>query len=151
MKKQLLSIFAVIIATASLAQVNKPVRWVQSAHKLADRTYEIRLSATINQGWHLYSQNAGADMPAPTLITFTNNPLLTLNGKTKEAGKLITKHEEVLGGVVNYYEKAVDFVQVVKVKGKAKTNLAGKIEFTLCSDRTCLPPAIYAFSVAVGG
>ncbi|WP_276485063.1 protein-disulfide reductase DsbD domain-containing protein [Paraflavitalea pollutisoli] len=149
MKKQLLSLFAVMIATASLAQ--DKVNWVQSARKLADGTFEVHLKATIDAGWHLYSQNAGADMPAPTLISYTKNPLLTLNGKTKEAGKLITKHEDVLDGVVNYYEKTVDFVQVVKVKGSGKTNLAGKIEFTLCNDRTCLPPKTYVFSVGIGG
>lgn len=130
---------------------DQPINWEHSARKVADRTYEIHITATIHNGWHLYSQNAGADMPAPTLISFTQNPLLVWDGKPKEAGRLITKKEPVLGGVVNYYEKTVDFVQLVKVKGRAKTHVAGKVEFTLCNDKRCLPPAEYAFSVPVGG
>lgn len=150
MKKHLLLLVAVISWAFSMAQ-EKEVGWAHNVRKLADRTYEIHITATINTGWHLYSQNAGADMPAPTLITYSKNPLLSLDGKTKEAGKLITKMEHALGSVVNYYEKMVDFVQVVKVKGSAKTNLAGKIEYTLCNDTRCLPPTTYAFSVAIGG
>lgn len=150
MKKHVLFMVAIFSCVISMAQ-EKQVSWAHSTRKLTGKTYEIHITATIDPGWHLYSQNAGVDMPAPTLVSYTKNPLLTLDGKTKEAGKLITKKEEVLGGVVNYYEKSVDFVQVVKVKGSAKTNVAGKIEFTLCNDTRCLPPATYAFSVAIGG
>jgi thiol:disulfide interchange protein DsbD len=45
----------------------------------------------------------------------------------------------------------VDFVQIVKVKGKAKTNLAGKVEYMVCNDKECLPPAETDFSVNIGG
>ena len=45
----------------------------------------------------------------------------------------------------------VDFVQVVKVKGTAKTNLAGKVEFMVCNDEKCLPPAEVDFNVNIGG
>ena len=51
----------------------------------------------------------------------------------------------------NYYEKTVNFVQVVKVKSSAKTNLAGKVEFMVCDDELCLPPAEVEFSVSIGG
>jgi DsbC/DsbD-like thiol-disulfide interchange protein len=51
---------------------------------------------------------------------------------------------------VNYYEKTVDFVQVVKVKGKAKTSLTGKVEFMVCNDEKCLPPSEVPFTINLG-
>lgn len=134
-----------------LAQSTKEVNWEFSSIKLSDKTYEVHLTARINGDWHLYSQNAGVTGPVPTTFTFTKNALLSLDGKTKEIGKVIKKKEEAWGGVVNYYEKTVDFVQVVRVKATAKTNLAGTVEFMVCNDEKCLPPAEMYFSIKVGG
>lgn len=150
MKKYLL--FALAIVGVAVAQAQeKPVSWNFSAKKIADKTYEVHLTANISGDWHIYSQNVGVDGPVPTAFTFTKNPLLVLDGKPKEVGKLIKKKEDVWDGVVNYYEKSVSFVQVVKVRGSAKTNLAGKVEFMVCNDEKCLPPAEVDFSVNIGG
>lgn len=150
MKKYLLLALTVLGFAGAFAQ-EKPVSWTFTAKKIAEKTYEVHLTATITGDWHLYSQNVGVDGPVPTTFSFTKNPLLTLDGKPKELGKLIKKKEDVWDGVVNYYEHNVNFVQVVKVKGAAKTNLAGKVEFMVCNDEKCLPPAEVAFSVNVGG
>jgi hypothetical protein len=150
MKKYLLLTLAVIGFAGAWAQ-EKPVSWTFSAKKIADKTYEVYATANITGDWHLYSQNVGVDGPVPTTLTFNKNPLLTLDGKTKEVGKVIKKKEEVWDGVVNYYEKNVSFVQVVKVRGTAKTNLAGKVEFMVCNDEKCLPPVEVDFSVNIGG
>jgi thiol:disulfide interchange protein DsbD len=87
----------------------------------------------------------------PTGFTFTVNPLFTLEGKVKEVGKMIKKNEEVWGGMVNYYERTVDFVQVVKLKGNVKTSLAGKVEFMVCNNNECLAPSDVSFNVSLGG
>jgi thiol:disulfide interchange protein DsbD len=151
MKKLVLSISFVLAAWAVMAQSTKEVKWEFTAKKLADKIYEVRMSAKINGDWHLYAQNVGVEGPVPTSFTFTKNPLLAFDGKVKEQGKVIKKKEEVWGGVVHYYENTVDFVQVVKIKGSAKTNLAGKVEFMVCNDEKCLPPSEVNFSVNVGG
>lgn len=150
MKKFLLLALAVVGFAGAFAQ-DKPVSWTFSAKKIADKTYEVHLTANITGDWHIYSQNVGVEGPVPTTFTFTKNPLLTVEGKPKEEGKLIKKKEEVWDGVVNYFEKTVSFVQVVKVKGAAKTNLAGKVEYMVCNDEKCLPPAEVSFSVNIGG
>lgn len=151
MKVTLLSLLVTMISAVSFAQSSTQVKWTYSSKKIADKTYEVRVKATVNGDWHIYSQNVGVDGPIPTAFTFTKNPLLVVDGKVKEVGKLITKDEEVWGGKVNYYEKTVEFIQTVKVKGSAKTNLAGKVEYMVCNDEKCLPPSETTFSVAVGG
>ena len=143
MKQFVLSLFMVFTAVAAMAQSSRQVKWDFTAKKISDKTYEVHMTANISGEWHLYAQNVGVDGPVPTTFTFTKNPLLAFDGKIKEQGKVIKKKEEVWGGVVNYYENTVNFVQIVKIKGSAKTNLAGKVEFMVCDDEKCLTPSLY--------
>lgn len=129
----------------SLAQ--SPVKWSYSASKNDNQTYEVKISAAINPGWHLYSQTTPDGGPVATKISFNKNPLLVMDGDTKEVGKMVTKYEEVFGVDTKYYADRVDFVQTVKLKGKAKTNVNGMLQFMVCNDQQCLPPVTLNFSV----
>jgi len=93
----------------------------------------------------------GVEGPVATSFTFNKNPLVILNGKVKEEGKIIKKHEEVWGGNVNFYEKKVEFVQLVQLKSKVKTNVGGTVEFMVCDDKQCLPPSEVNFKIDIGG
>lgn len=149
MKKVILLGFSFFLAAVIKAQLN-PVSWNFSAKKLGTNTYEIRMTATIQNGWHLYSQHQPEDAIAiPTTFTINPNPLLTLNGKIKEMGKIEKFMDKKLGLSANQYSNKVDFVQVVNVKGKAKTNFSGSVEYQTCDDVKCLPPKTVTFNVAL--
>lgn len=150
--KPIFTLLVALIATSTfaLAQSSKQVNWTYTVKKIADKTYEVHMTAAVSGKWHIYSQNAGVEGPLPTGFTFTKNPLLTVEGNPKEVGKMIKKREDVWGGDVNFYEKSVDFVQVVKVKGNVKTSLAGKVSFMVCNDNLCLAPSDVDFSVNIG-
>lgn len=151
-RHSILFLWMLFLAVASHAQTGsaKQTTWIFSAKKIADKKYEVKLTATIAGNFHLYAQNAGVDGPVPTSITFLPNPLLTLAGKPVEKGKKITKVEEVWGGKVNFYEKNITFVQIVTAKTKARTTLNGKVEFMVCNDDVCLPPSEVPFKIAIG-
>jgi hypothetical protein len=149
MKKFLFPVF-IIFSFSAFSQSSKQVKWTYTSKKINDKIYEVHFTASINNNWHLYSQSAG-DGPLSTEFTFTKNPLIALNGKTKESGKIKKVWEEAFKSEVRYYENAVDFVQTVNLKANAKTNLAGKVEFMVCNDHECLPPSQVDFSVKVGG
>jgi len=85
----------------------------------------------------------------PTEIVFKKNPLLTLDGKTKEVGKMLLFKDEKLKISANQYANSVDFVQVVKLKANVKTNVVGSVEFQTCDDKKCLPPKKIDFTVAL--
>jgi thiol:disulfide interchange protein DsbD len=151
MSKIVLFILTVLSGSLAMAQSSKEVNWAYSAKKIADKTYEVHMTATIGGDYHLYAQDAGGDGPIPTSFTFTKSPLFSLDGKVKESGKLVKKFESAWSHDVKYYEKTVDFVQVVKLKSNVKTNLAGKVEFMVCNDHECLPPADVDIKVNIGG
>lgn len=148
MKKILLIVFAVFSVATISAQ--NPVSWSYSSKKIAENQYEIYLVATIQSGWHLYSQDQPKDAIAqPTSFSFTKNPLLNFEGKMKEIGKLEKYKDEVLDVSANQYSNKVTFVQKVKLKGKAKTSVTGNLTFQTCDDKKCLPPKTVNFSIAL--
>jgi Disulphide bond corrector protein DsbC len=151
MKSILLFFVAILTGGLVMAQSSKQVNWIYSAKKVADKTYEVHMTATIGGDFHLYAQDAGGDGPIPTAFTFTKSPLFTLDGAVKEKGQLVKKFESAWNHDVKYYEKTVDFVQIVKLKSNVKTSLAGKVEFMVCNDHECLPPANVDIKVNIGG
>jgi len=151
MKKLFLFCLSVLAGGLVMAQSSKEVSWSYSVKKIADKTYEVHMTATIGGNYHLYAQDAGGEGPIPTSFTFTKSPLLMLDGMVKEKGQLVKKNEAAWGHDVKYYEKSVDFVQVVKLKTNVKTSLAGKVSFMVCNDQQCLPPADVDIKVNIGG
>ena len=151
MKTIILIGLAFLSTGPATAQSNKQVSWVWSAKKIGDRTYEVHMTATIGGDFHLYAQDAGGDGPIATSFTFSKSPLFILDGAVKENGKLVLKYEDAWKHNVRYYERTVDFVQVVKLKSNVKTSLAGKVEFMVCNDHECLPPADIDIKVPIGG
>ena len=151
MNKIVLLIASLLAGTVAMAQSSKEVSWTYSAKRIADKTYEVHMIATIGGDFHLYAQDAGGDGPIPTTFTFSKSPLFTLDGVVKEKGQVVKKFESAWNHDVRYYERTVEFVQVVKLKSNVKTSLAGKVEFMVCNDHECLPPADVDIKVNIGG
>ena len=141
--------FACFTMIAS-AQIANPVSWTFNSKKISDNVYEVQMIATMQNGWHLYSQTQPKDAIAiPTSFSFTNNPLVELDGKIKEMGKLENFTDQELGVSANQYSKMVVFSQKVKLRGKAKSNVGGNVTYQTCDDKKCLPPKTVNFSIAL--
>ena len=149
MKKLFAVTGLVFAAFGTKAQLN-PITWSFSATKISDKTYEVHLKATIQNGWHLYSQKQPDDAIAiPTAFTIRSNPLFKPDGKIKEVGKMEVMKDAALGISANQYSNSVDFVQKIKLKANAKTSFSGSVEYQTCDDKKCLPPKTVNFSVAI--
>lgn len=152
MKKVLLTlVLSTGIFAMVFAQIENPVTWSYSAKKVADKVYELQMTATLSPGWHLYSQNAGEALSDPTSFVFANNPLFKLENKVKETGKLISEYDPTMKGVLKFYKDKVTFTQRVKMKSTAPTVAKGTVTYIVCNDRKCLPPKDVDFSIKLGG
>jgi DsbC/DsbD-like thiol-disulfide interchange protein len=147
MKRLSFSVIALLVTAFSFAQRQNPVSWNYEAIKKSTDTYEIVLTATVEEPWHIYSQNTGKGGPIPTAVVFKPNPLVTKNGKVKELGKLEKVFDKNFNTDVLYFSDKVKFVQLVKVKGGIKTNLSGTIEYMVCDESQCLPPVKKSFDL----
>ncbi len=150
MKKIFFGVVMIMAAVGAKSQMLNPVQWAFTSKKIADKTYEVHLTAIIQNSWHLYSQIQPADaINIPTEILFQKNPLVTLVGKTKESGKLLLFKDERLKISANQYAEKVEFVQKIKLKANVKTNIVGSVEYQTCDDKKCLPPKKLDFTVAL--
>jgi len=141
----------VFLSLSGSTQMQSPVSWTFASKKLSDNNYELQLIASIQAGWHLYSQSQPKDAIAqPTNFMFSKNPLVIMEGKVKEVGKLEKFKDQKLDISAFQYSNKVVFVQKIKVKAKVKTNVSGKLEFQTCDDKKCLPPKTVNFSIALG-
>jgi DsbC/DsbD-like thiol-disulfide interchange protein len=148
--KRMVALFVFVsFSTISFSQVKTPVKWNFSSKKIGASTYELHLTATLDHGWHTYSQTTPDGGPIATSIAFTQNPLVLIQGQSKEVGKMEQRHEDLFGVDVKQFSNKVDFVQTVKLKGKVKTSLNGTVEYMTCNDHECLPPTKEKFSVAL--
>jgi hypothetical protein len=148
MKKIFLLLLTISLGLFAAAQ--NPVSWAFSSKKIKDGVYELQFSASIQGGWHLYSQKQPSDAIAqPTAFTFNKNPLINWEGKVKEIGNLEKYHDKTLDVSANQFSNKVVFVQVVKLKAKAKTAVSGSVEYQTCNDEKCLPPKTIPFTIAL--
>lgn len=145
--KSILTLLGLLVGSLAFAQDH--VKWSYAAKKISEGTYEVHITANVAAPWHLYSQSSPEDAATPTKFTFKKNPLTTLQGTPKEVGNLISKYESSFKTTVKYYEDKVTFVQLVKVKGKVKTTVAGSVDFMICNEHECIPGDTVDFTVAL--
>ena len=150
MKKNIPIAILLLCSNFLFAQIQNPVTWSTNSKKIDGKTYEVHVTAKIDKGWHIYSQTTAEGGPIPTSFTFTKNPLVIVEGKVKEIGKLEKHIEPLFQNIeVKQFSNNVDFVQTVKLKAPVKTSVDVAVEFEVCNDKQCMPPTTKKFSVAL--
>ena len=147
MKKLLFMAIAILFGTQLHAQILTPVTWSYGFKKLGKGEAMVFMKATIEDGWHLYSQTVKDGGPVKTTFTFPASKNYTLIGKTIEPTP-ITRNEKVFNMDVSFFEHSVIFQQKIKLKMAAAT-VKGSLEYMTCNDKQCLPPTTIEFSVNV--
>lgn len=130
------------------AQILAPVHWSYAAKRLSATEAVVFVKATIDDGWHVYSQNVKDGGPVKTTFKFEPSNTYTLIGKTIEPAP-VKRMEKAFGMEVSFFEKSVIFQQKVKLAGKGKVVVKGSLEYMTCNDQKCLPPEDIEFSVEV--
>lgn len=148
MKKTTLILALVFFsAVGAFAQLENPVTWSYAAKKTSKTEAVLFIKATVEDGWHLYSQNVKPGGPSKTVITFAPSKEYTLVGKPTEPTP-ITKYEKVFRMDIAYFQDEVVFQQKIKLN-KPMSSVKGKVEFMVCNDKQCLPPTEIAFTIPV--
>jgi hypothetical protein len=148
MKKCITSAVILLLFTVTTrAQILTPVHWSYGAKKISKNEAVIFIKATIDDGWHVYSQYVKDGGPIKTMFTFTASSDYTLEGKTIEPTP-ITRNEPVFKMDVSFFEHEVVFQQKIKLK-TGQATVKGTLEYMTCNDHQCLPPDDIDFSVPV--
>ncbi len=149
MKKIILSLLVVFASLIVNAQIEKPVTWAFTAKKISAMEYELHMTASMQNKWHIYSQEIKGDGPVPTSINFDKNPLVKLVGNVAELGKVVKEYSKVFSMNLSYFANKVDFVQKITLKSVLNTIAKGKVTFMTCNDEKCLAPTTIPFSIKI--
>ena len=145
MKKSLLTLFAILLATLANAQIS----FTPSMKQTAPDEITIYFTGTIDNGWHVY---APTESNGPIPATFNIDKIegakpvgqLTAN---KAATK---KYEDMFGAEVSFYEHSVTFSQKVKLTGPTY-KIEGYLQYGACDDQSCMPPTSVDFKYSGKG
>ena len=100
------------------------------------------MTASIAEGWHLYSQFISNDIgPIPTSFNFTENEFVSISGKVSEP-KAIQEYDENFEATLDFFKEKVTFTQ--KALAKQTT-----VEYMVCNETMCLPPIDQKFTVEI--
>ena len=150
MKKILLFLSLIILSVSSFSQIHDPVKWSTSVEKVSDTEYDLIVQATVEEGWHLYSQNVPEDGPIPTTFSFEKSEDYELVGSTsEEEGHTI--FDVVFEMEIKYFENNATFKQRIKTSAENAVKIAGEVEFMVCDDTSCLPPTFVDLNFQIQG
>ncbi|MFC2110725.1 protein-disulfide reductase DsbD family protein [Bacteroidota bacterium] len=137
--KKLILILALAISTFSYSQIEDPVKWSTSVEKVSETEYKLISKASIEAGWHLYSQTVPEDGPISTTFTYddANGAFKIIGNTSEEEGHIVD--DPVFQMKIKYFENRAIFEQKIEVLGD-KTTIEGFVEFMVCDDEKCLPP-----------
>lgn len=148
-KKLLLSLIALVLALNISAQIYEPVKWTQKIKTTSPTTADVIVTATIDEGWHLYGLVIPDDGPRATAITFDKLENAKKIGVIQTKSKLITSFDANFNMELNWYVNEAVFVQKISFTDASKVKLKGNIEFMVCNDESCLPPSTVAFAIGI--
>lgn len=145
MKKIFCSIFILFLAIASYAQIQEPVKFKTELKNVSATEAEIVFTASIEQGWHVYSTDLGDG--GPISATFNTDKLVGAEvvGKLRPVGKEVASFDKLFEMNVRYFEHSAQFVQKLKLTG-GDYQIVGYLEYGACNDENCLPPTQVEFS-----
>ena len=149
MKK--LIIFFTALTFFSSAQIFEPVKWDFSQKQISENTIELTFKATIDDGWYVYSQDAG-DGPVSTEFTFINNDEnYAISNDWVQEGVPIEEFDPNFDAVLKYFKKEALFTLDINVMSTDDFVLKGDVYFMTCDSTQCLPPEALEFSFEIDG
>ncbi|MFA6945326.1 MAG: cytochrome c biogenesis protein CcdA [Pedobacter sp.] len=153
--KKLFGVVFLFLSLASWAQfpdpnakIYDPVKWNFSSEKINDKESNLIITAKIEKGWHVYSQFIEEGGPIPTSFKFKPSSDYKLTGKVTESPKAITAFDKNFNMQIAWHKDQVIFKQKVSLL-VPKTSISGTLEFMVCNDERCLPPAEVEFTIAL--
>ncbi|CAM1334731.1 Cytochrome C biogenesis protein [Tenacibaculum aestuariivivum] len=137
-----------LVCLISYGQIHNPVKWTTIVERISDYESELIAIATLDDEWHIYSQEIGEGGPIPTLFSFAGDKRYLKKGNTKEEEGYIID-DEIFNMRIKYFDNKAVFKQRVRLKTNEKFVIKGTVEFMVCSNETCLPPKEVDLSFAI--
>ncbi len=138
----------VVAATAAEA----PVLWsasLEPARLAPGASGVIRLEASIDLGWHIYSLTQPKTGPLASTVELVESNVLSKSGAVRQS-PFERKHDAMFNADVELFERHADFDIPVRVAAAAQPGryeAKVKVSWQACSARICMMPASRTLTV----
>lgn len=150
MKRIILNLILLTLFTGiSFSQVYSPVSWAHTVKKTGDNEYIITFHASIEQGWHMYGLKPVEDGPRATSINFNDSSTISKMEESESSRKPHVKYDPNFQAEIELFDGEINFTKKIEIS--KTTSLEGYVEYMVCNDMTCLPPATYDFEIELKG
>ncbi len=136
MKKLLIISLTLFASVSSFAQVQKSVKWNYHVEQKGKNEALLVMTATIDEGWHIYSQFTPDGGPLPTMFSFDSSACYTIEGKVSEP-----KAQEDFDSTFDMKVLTLDGNPSFSVKIKLSDDscvITGRVEGQVCKDMCIL-------------
>jgi thiol:disulfide interchange protein DsbD len=122
-----------------------PVHWTAKAPAAAVRAgeiFEVKLDATLDGEWHLYSATQPPGGPIPTRFSLLTGAPFALSFAVKQTAPKTT-FDQNFGIQTEFFSESAEFWVPIKVAEEAKAgnyDLTVQAVYQVCNDQMCLPP-----------
>jgi thiol:disulfide interchange protein len=119
---------------ASLALAQNPVTWTTQAKQIDSLTYDVVITATLEEKWHLYATEMPEDGPLPTEFTFQDTtPIGPLTHS-----ELITGFDPIFEMELSYFDNKATFYQTINVVDQSVQDITVDLIYQACDDKLCI-------------
>ena len=144
MKRYLTTIYLLLAVLMVSAQMAVPVHFSSKLNVLKGNEAEIVFTASIDDGWHVYSTDLGDGGPISATFNVEKMEGAETVGKLRPRGKELKQFDQIFEMNLRYFEHAATFVQKIRFT-KPDYDIDCYLEYGACDEHSCLPPSEVPF------
>ncbi len=146
--RNLLTVLGLFVTLLGFSQVQDPVKWKSSIEKISDTEYQIKLDATIEGEWHMYSQFTPEGGAQPLEFIYNNaqgnyEPV----GKAKESEYKKT-FNDIFGIDEYYFAKEAHFTHNIKITNPKVQTIQLELSYQACIEMCIQLNKYFVFDLA---
>ena len=140
MKRLYFLLYVSLLTLLLQAQMVNPVHFSSQLKMLDGDEAEIVFTATIDEGWHVYSTDLDDGGPISATFNVVKMDGVETVGKLKARGNVAKQFDKLFDMEVRFFEHKATFVQKIRFT-KQQYTIDCFLEYGACNDEMCMPPS----------
>lgn len=149
MKNVITALIFVLAASLGVtqAQIMNPVKWDVATRMTGDAKGEVVMTAAIQPGWHVYSNDVDPEIgPTPLEINWSKLDGVKLVGGLKADKTPHVEFDNMFEAELSWWTESVTLRQPFEATA-SEFAIDLTLRFSACNDQNCIPPSKESFSL----
>lgn len=145
--RNILTVLVLLVTGLGFSQVQDPVKWKSSIEKISDTEYQLKLDATIEGEWHMYSQFTPEGGPLPLEFIYNN-----AEGNYEPQGKATeSEYKKQFNDIFEvdeyYFATEAHFTHNIKITNPEVKTIQLELSYQACIDMCIQQNKFFVFDL----